>query len=137
MKDYLFVYGTLRKNYDLKLKNRVKDGLQYLGQAKIGAALYDLGRYPGAVKDKTGKEVVGDVFLVNDPEGVFRVLDKYEGFAKASAAKSEFVRRKGKVRMRSGKELNAWIYWYNFDLSGKAPIRYKNYLNYLKNKSIQ
>ena len=137
MKNYLFVYGTLRKNYDLKLKNRVKDGLEYVGQAKIGAALYDIGRYPGAVKDKTGKEVVGDVFLVNDPEGVFRVLDKYEGFAETSAANSEFVRRKGKVRLRSGKELNAWIYWYNFDLSGKTPIRYKNYLNYLKNKSIQ
>ncbi|HLZ88747.1 MAG TPA: gamma-glutamylcyclotransferase family protein [Puia sp.] len=136
MKNYLFVYGTLRKNYDLKLKEKVKGGLAYVGQAKIGAALYDIGRYPGAVKDRTGKEVVGDVFLVSDPAAVFGVLDKYEGFEERRAADSEFVRRKGKVRLRGGKELNAWIYWYNFDPAGKTMIRYKDYLNYLKNKSI-
>ncbi len=53
MKDYLFVYGTLRKDYNLKLRNRVKDELQYVGRAKVGASLYDLGRYPGAVKSNT------------------------------------------------------------------------------------
>jgi gamma-glutamylcyclotransferase (GGCT)/AIG2-like uncharacterized protein YtfP len=128
MSDYLFVYGTLRRNYDLKLKARVKDGLRYVGQAKIGAVLYDIGRYPGAVKDRKGSEVIGDVFLVSDPAAVFPVLDKYEG--------KEFVRKKGKVRMRRGDELSAWIYWYSPDPGRKTPIRYKDYLNYLKNKSI-
>lgn len=136
MKDYLFVYGTLRKDYNLKLKNRVKDDLRYVGKAKIGASLYDIGKYPGAVKDSTGKEVVGDVFLVNDPDAVFKILDKYEGFAEEKAAASEFIRKKGRVRLRDGKQLNAWIYWYNFDPADKARIRYKDYLNYLKNKSI-
>lgn len=136
MKDYLFVYGTLRKDYNLKLKNRVKDDLQYVGKAKIGASLYDIGKYPGAVKDHTGKEVIGDVFLVNDPDSVFRILDKYEGFAEKKAAASEFIRKKGRVRLRDGKQLNAWIYWYNFDPANKTRIRYKDYLNYLKNKSI-
>ncbi|HEY4108568.1 gamma-glutamylcyclotransferase family protein [Puia sp.] len=128
MIDYLFVYGTLRKRYDLKLKDKLREGWKYVGQAKIGAAMYDIGSYPGAVKDRSGREVVGDVFLVHDPGNVFRVLDKYEG--------REFVRKKGKVRMRNGQELNAWIYWYNFQPAGKPPIRYKDYLNYLKNKSI-
>ena len=50
MAEYLFVYGTLRKNYDLKLKDRVRHQLQYVGKAKVGAVLYDLGRYPGAIK---------------------------------------------------------------------------------------
>ncbi|HXB07812.1 MAG TPA: gamma-glutamylcyclotransferase family protein [Puia sp.] len=128
MTDYLFVYGTLRKRYDLKLKDKLRDGWEYVGQAKIGAALYDIGRYPGAVKDRSGREVIGDVFLVNDPKTVFRVLDKYEG--------AEFVRKRGKVRMRKGGELSAWIYWYDPDPAGRAPIRYKDYFNYLKNKSI-
>jgi gamma-glutamylcyclotransferase (GGCT)/AIG2-like uncharacterized protein YtfP len=128
MMDYLFVYGTLRHRYDLKLKNKVAKALEYVGQAKIGAAMYDIGRYPGAVKNGSGREVVGDVFLVNDPGAVFRVLDKYEG--------AEFARKKGKVRMRKGGELNAWVYWYVPDPAGKKPIRHKDYLNYLKNKSI-
>jgi gamma-glutamylcyclotransferase (GGCT)/AIG2-like uncharacterized protein YtfP len=129
MSDYIFVYGTLRKRYDLKLKDKVKKDWTYLGQAKIGAALYDIGRYPGAVKDRSGREVVGDVFVVNDPGKVFPVLDKYEG--------KEFVRKKTKVRMRGGAEVNAWVYWYQRDPAGRTPLRYKDYLNYLKIKSIQ
>jgi gamma-glutamylcyclotransferase (GGCT)/AIG2-like uncharacterized protein YtfP len=129
MSDYLFVYGTLRKRYDLKLKDKVKKDWTYLGQAKIGAALYDIGKYPGAVKDRSGREVVGDVFVVNEPGKVFPVLDKYEG--------KEFVRKKAKVKMRSGEEVNAWVYWYEPDPAGRTPLRYKDYLNYLKNKSIQ
>ena len=137
MPDYLFVYGTLRKSYDLKLKDRVRDQLKYVGQAKVGAALYDLGRYPGAVRSTKGSEVIGDVFLVNDPERVLRVLDKYEGIEASRPDAAEFIRKKGRVRLRSGQFVNAWIYWYNFDLKKRTPIRYKNYLNYLKNKSIQ
>jgi gamma-glutamylcyclotransferase (GGCT)/AIG2-like uncharacterized protein YtfP len=136
MPDYLFVYGTLRKNYDLKLKDQVKDKLQYVGQAKIGAVLYDLGRYPGAVKSKGEQEVVGDVFLLNDPARVLRILDKYEGIPEKAASTAEFVRKKGRVRLRSGRQVIAWIYWYNRDPKERKPIRYKDYLNYLKNKSI-
>jgi gamma-glutamylcyclotransferase (GGCT)/AIG2-like uncharacterized protein YtfP len=128
MKDYLFVYGTLRKRFDLKLKDRVADGLRYVGQAKIGGTMYDIGKYPGVVKDRSGREVIGDVFEVSDPGAVFKVLDKYEG--------TEFVRKKGKVQMRKGGDLNAWVYWYDPDPAGKKPIKHKDYLNYLKNKSL-
>lgn len=136
MAEYLFVYGTLRKNYDLKLKNRVKNQLQYVGQAKVGAVLYDLGRYPGAIKSKGGEEVIGDVFLLTDPDKVLRILDKYEGIPEGGGKDTEFVRKKGRVQLRSGQPVNAWIYWYNARPKDKIKIRYKNYLNYLKNKSI-
>jgi gamma-glutamylcyclotransferase (GGCT)/AIG2-like uncharacterized protein YtfP len=136
MAEYLFVYGTLRKNYDLKLKDRVRHQLQYVGQAKVGAVLYDLGRYPGAIKSNGGQEVIGDVFLLTDPDKVLRILDKYEGIPEGGGKDTEFVRKKGRVQLRSGQPLNAWIYWYNAEPKDKIKIRYKNYLNYLKNKSI-
>ncbi len=136
MAEYLFVYGTLRKNYDLKLKDRVRHHLQYVGQAKVGAALYDLGRYPGAIKSSGGEEVIGDVFLLTDPDRVLRVLDKYEGIPEGGGKDTEFVRKKGRVQLRSGQSVNAWVYWYNAKPKDKIKIRYKNYLNYLKNKSI-
>lgn len=134
MPEYLFVYGTLRRNYDLKLKNKVAEHLQYIGQAKIGASLYDLGRYPGAIKDNKGSEVIGDLFLLTDPERVLKILDKYEGIPGPEAKNTEFIRKKTSVRLRSGEEKKAWIYWYNFDPAAKIKIRHKNYLNYLKNK---
>ncbi len=133
-KEYLFVYGTLRKNYDLKLKNRISEDLQYIGKAKVLGSLYDIGNYPGAVKEKEKSEIVGDVFLINNPEKVFRLLDKYEGYSEDKKDNSEFVRKRNKVTLSSGKSVNAWIYWYNFNLIGKSRIRYKNYFNYLRNK---
>lgn len=134
MTDYLFVYGTLRKDYDLKLKDKVSADLQYVGQGKVGASMYDIGRYPGAVRSSGGDEVIGDVFRVTDVERVLKILDKYEGIT-ADGRPSEFVRKRTKIRLRSGKEVTAWVYWYNFDCSKKVKIKQKNYLNYLKNKS--
>lgn len=125
--DYLFVYGTLRKNYDLKLKSRVAAELDYVGRAKVGGTMYNIGRYPGAVKEKNDNEIIGEVFLVSNADKVFKVLDEYEG--------REFVRKKNRVQLRSGKTVNAWIYWYNDDTAGKQKIKYKDYLNYLKNRT--
>jgi gamma-glutamylcyclotransferase (GGCT)/AIG2-like uncharacterized protein YtfP len=123
--NYLFVYGTLRNNYDLKSKNRVARELKYIGKAKVRGRLYDLGRYPGAIKDKSS-EVIGDVFLFSDSEKVLKFLDKYEG--------SEYERRKEKVRLRSGKLITAWMYWYKGLVKEERRIFYKDYLNYLKHK---
>ncbi len=125
-KDYLFVYGTLRNGFDLKLRNRIANELEYVGRVKIEAALYDLGKYPGAIKEKDNDEVIGDVFLISNPEKVFTVLDKYEG--------DEFDRKRQRIKLRSGKFVNAWIYWYNLKPEAKTRIHYKDYLNYLKSK---
>lgn len=124
--DYIFVYGTLRKNFRLKLKDRVTKDLEYVGSAKVEASLYDLGRYPGAVKENGGDEVVGDVFRVTNAAKVFKVLDEYEG--------ERFSREKEDVRLRGGASLNAWVYWYNQPPDAHRKIKYKDYLNYLKHK---
>lgn len=133
MKEYLFVYGTLRKDYDLKLKNKVSGDLHYVGQGKVGASMYDIGRYPGAVRSSSGDEVVGDVFLITDSGRVLGILDKYEGVA-TDGRPSEFVRKRSRVRLRSGRQVTAWVYWYNFDPSKKVKIKYKNYLTYREKK---
>lgn len=124
--DYLFVYGTLRNKYQLKLKDRVSKELEYIGKAKVDASLFDLGRYPGAIKENLGSEVIGDVFLINNADKVFKILDEYEG--------EKFSREKEEVKLRGGKSLNAWVYWYNQIPDAKRKIRFKDYLNYLKNK---
>lgn len=124
--DYLFVYGTLRNDYNLKLKNQVAKDLEYVGQAKVEANLYDLGKYPGAIKEHHNNEVIGDVFLIENPDRTFKILDKYEG--------EKFTRNKNRVRLRSGKSIDAWVYWYNQKPLERQKIKYKDYLNYLKSK---
>lgn len=125
--DYLFVYGTLRNNYNLKLKNQIAKDLEYVGKAKVVASLYDLGKYPGAIKENNNNEVVGDVFLIDNPERTFKILDKYEG--------DKFTRNKNRIRLRSGKHIDAWVYWYNQKPLKTQKIKYKDYLNYLKSKN--
>lgn len=188
-KDYLFVYGTLRKGYDPNPKKKIVNNLQFVGKAKIGGSLYDLGDYPGAVKNKPaavknkpgavkskpgavknkpgavknkpgamknkagavkdkgtvkdkpgaaknkeGNEIIGDVFLLDDPDKVLKILDKYEGYSEDKIKGSEFVRKKSRVRLNNGKNINAWIYWYNYKPQDKPRIKNKDYLTYLKNK---
>ena len=96
---YLFVYGTLLNNYNLKLTDLVTKNLHYLGKAKVEASLYDLGRYPGAIKENNNNEVIGDVFIIDNPDKIFKVLDKYE--------RDKFTRNKNRIRLRSGKLIDA------------------------------
>ena len=131
--DYLFVYGTLRAGYDLDLKRKIKQNLKYMGKGKIEARLFDLGEYPGAVKTKKGDEVIGDIFQINDPDKVLKILDRYEGFNKNKIENSEFVRSKNQVKI-NGKSIDAWVYWYNLQPDKKSRIKNKDYLNYLVKK---
>jgi gamma-glutamylcyclotransferase (GGCT)/AIG2-like uncharacterized protein YtfP len=111
----------------------VRHLIRYIGQGKVNADLYDLGRYPGAVRRREATEVIGDVFELMNPESVLRTLDRYEGIGPGKAA-TEFVRRRSRVKLRSGQTVTAWVYWYNLEPAGKIRIKHKNYLNYLKNK---
>ena len=64
---------------------------------------------------------------------MFKILDKYEGYLNENKQNSEFVRKKNRVKLNSGKSVVAWVYWYNYDLQGKSRIKYKDYFRYLKN----
>lgn len=134
-KDYLFVYGTLRKGYDSPVKEQVDAGMEWIGQAKVKAVLYDMGTFPGAVKSSGMSEVLGDVYQVNDPKVIFNILDRYEGYRENDPENSEYIRVKTNVQMNNGKKLSVWIYWCNLDLEGKPVIKNKDYLRYLKKKT--
>jgi gamma-glutamylcyclotransferase (GGCT)/AIG2-like uncharacterized protein YtfP len=134
-KDYLFVYGTLRKGFESPVKEQVSSDLEWIGQAKVKALLYDMGTFPGAIKSSGMNEVLGDVYRVANAEKVFKVLDHYEGYLDGDPEKSEYIRVRTDVQMNGGKILNVWIYWCNLDLEGKPVIKNKDYLRYLKKKT--
>jgi gamma-glutamylcyclotransferase (GGCT)/AIG2-like uncharacterized protein YtfP len=132
-KNYLFVYGTLRLGHELKLKDKIIDDLKYISKASVKGSLFDLGKYPGAVQGRVKTEIAGELFMVNNPERVFKILDKYENFLSEQKQNSEFVRKRSRVTLLSGKSINAWVYWYNHNPQGKKRINYKDYFRYLKN----
>ena len=75
--------------------------------------LYDLGSYPGAVADATGKEYIfGSVLKADNIHDLLQVIDDYEGFGENQDQPNEFVRRVGEIETDSG-VMNCWVYLYN------------------------
>ena len=122
----VFVYGTLRKDFALPLLEQLGDTIRFVGVGKVEGTLYDIGDYPGAVKNSKEPSIIGDVFDVDDSNRVFWILDEYEG--------SEYSREEVTVKMNNGDEVTAWIYWYNGETKDDLRIKGSDYLEYLKSK---
>jgi gamma-glutamylcyclotransferase (GGCT)/AIG2-like uncharacterized protein YtfP len=137
LKDYIFFYGTLRKDCPLNPQKSLVDSLVFIGTAKIHGDLYNIGGYPGAVKRKGGSKIVGDVFLLDNTEEVLNLLDDYEGYSSHKVKESEFVRTRNRIQLDSGKSVNAWVYWYNFETGSKNRIMNGDYLNYRIDLTIE
>ena len=128
---YLFAYGTLRFSNSLIKQGALKDEFEFVGRGKIIAVMYDIGNYPGAVKDNAGNEVSGEVFRVLDVKRAFVILDSFENYDRLDESRCEYIRRRVRVRMDSRDFLMAWVYWYNGDLKTKNRIVQNDYLEYL------
>lgn len=133
---YLFVYGTLRSKFSHPVKLEIMNDVEWVGESAIRGRLYDIGKYPGALRvmDKKSVVIKGEVLKIKHPKKVFRILDQYEGFDPENPGKSEYYRDEEMVTLSNGKEIRAWVYWYNFPVEGKRRIRHKDYLDYLRKK---
>ena len=131
---HLFAYGTLRRSYFPDKVAGIRDKLIFVGEGETNGLLYDIGTYPAAVRGDGTQKIKGDVFLLREPEQVLRIIDQYEGIDDASGTIGEFVRLKECIRLNSGGELLAWIYWYNQDVQGRISLSTGDYLEYLKLK---
>jgi gamma-glutamylcyclotransferase (GGCT)/AIG2-like uncharacterized protein YtfP len=125
MKQYLFVYGTLKnKLAPPEIAETVKK-LKLVGDGFAYGKLYDLGEFPGAVLG-TDDKIFGSVYELPDDENVLPELDEYEGFYSQNPKESLYLRKKTKVYLRN-KSLTSWIYEYNQDLSNKRQIKSGNF----------
>ena len=100
----LFVYGTLKRESSRKRHPLLRDA-RFVAVASMSGSLYDLGSYPGVLREKNNRgRVLGEVYEIPDPDAhhALRALDKYEG--------SEFVRKRAYVTLRDGKRRSAWAY---------------------------
>lgn len=132
---YLFVYGTLRKDFFLPLREKIATDIQWMDYAKIKGQLFNIGEYPGAVPHHVGY-IHGEIIKVLAPQKVFRILDDYEGYKQGAEKVAEYRRKKEIAEMENGTFVNVWIYWYNFPLGSAERIRGSDYLNYLKKNQL-
>lgn len=98
-----------------------------IGKGFVRGALYDFGRYPGAIADaKSDSKIVGTVLQLPDDENLARdileQLDAYEGFDPKPPETSEYVRERQTVELADGRTLECWFYRYNLPASGSQII---------------
>ena len=134
-RNLLFVYGSLLIPTGLPDVDAVMSGKTVsLGLGYIHGRLYDLGDYPGAKfslqgESKLPPKVWGRLLGLPDPDPVFAVLDRYEGFDRARPLESEFARSTAAVVVpEAERTYMAQVYFYNPQVRGKKLIPSGDYL---------
>lgn len=97
----LFVYGTLRSEFDNRYARLLRSQAKLIGPAIVPGSIFRVQHYP-AYKPQPSGEVHGELYRLTDPATTLKALDEYEG--------EDFER----VVVN-----NAWIYQYK-----KEPPKY-------------
>lgn len=105
MSDAIFVYGSLRSEFDNPHALSLRKNADSLGRATIRGSIFLVGKYPAYRREPDGI-VHGELWRLRDPETTLAALDLYEG--------SEYSR----VLTAEG----AWIYLYTGDVGSDQRI---------------
>jgi gamma-glutamylcyclotransferase (GGCT)/AIG2-like uncharacterized protein YtfP len=127
----VFFYGTLMTPFNRTGRLGIEDHLAFVGRGSIAGALFDLGIYPAAVPASDSR-VRGEVYELTDPVRALRALDELEGYRPGEAEASLYTRRRTRVSMDDGSEVEAWAYFYNAPLGRAERIESGDYLEHLR-----
>lgn len=137
-KEYLFVYGTLRKDCVNSMNHIFSQYATFLSYGFIYGKIYDINGYPGLIisKDIGKKEkVFGEIYKLINPEISFKILDDFEECSDRYPEPHEYIRVKSYVYLNNHKKLKAWVYQFNLPVKNFQLISSGNYTEYLKNKT--
>jgi gamma-glutamylcyclotransferase (GGCT)/AIG2-like uncharacterized protein YtfP len=74
----LFVYGTLRSEFDNQYARMLRSQAELVGRATVPGSIYRVSHYPAFRPEPKG-EVQGELYRLHDPEITLKALDEYEG----------------------------------------------------------
>ncbi len=114
--NYLAVYGTLKREFDLPIMKKVESALSYEQECVIPGKIYDYGRYPALVLGE-GK-VHAELYKIHD-ESALKLLDEYEAVDNEHSEWPGF--RRTRVTLIEPKIL-CWVYEYTGSLEGVSLV---------------
>ena len=132
----LFVYGSLRSGFNHPAYAYISNHFELVGSAKVKGKLYDLGSYPAALPTEDEFYILGELYHLKEAmefSWAIAQIDDYEGVNPEPGEPAQYIRETTQVFIND-ETTNAWIYWYNNDVSGKPQITSGDVLEYLQQK---
>lgn len=130
--EFIFVYGTLRKNVLPAKHELLTRYCNYFSNGYLQGILYEISGYPGAIESgNPADKVVGEIYTVNN-KSVLSLLDEYEQCSSQFPAPHEYVRKKLPIFLATGNFISAWVYVYNHGTSHLTRITSGDYTLFLK-----
>jgi len=132
----IFVYGSLRSGFNHPAYAYISDNFVLVGDAKVRGKLYDLGDYPAALPDTGEYFIVGELYRMKEEQDfnwVIAQIDDYEGIYTEPGQSPLYRREIASIYTTAG-TTEAWIYWYNNDITGKPLILSGDVLQYIQQK---
>ena len=120
----LFTYGTLMRGF--RLHALLEGRADSVGDGEVAGLLFDLGRYPAALRDGGGV-IRGEVYRLKGA-GFWPALDSAEG--------KQYHRGEVGVRLAGGRLVTAYIYWYVKPVGQAVPVPGGDYRAHAPAKSI-
>jgi pyruvate carboxylase len=128
VEEYLFVYGTLRRDCGNDLHRLIARNSDYIGMATFQGQMYHVADYPGIVSsENAADQVVGELYLLSKTIKLLNVLDEYEEFDSEDLTASLFVREKVDVNLK-GKVISSYAYLYNRPVNSLKRITSGDFL---------
>jgi gamma-glutamylcyclotransferase (GGCT)/AIG2-like uncharacterized protein YtfP len=78
MPDVLFVYGTLRSEFNNPYARRLRNEGSLIGPAVVSGSIFRVQHYPAFRPEPAGL-VHGELYRLSRPEVTLKALDEYEG----------------------------------------------------------
>ncbi|MBN46139.1 MULTISPECIES: gamma-glutamylcyclotransferase family protein [unclassified Methylophaga] len=126
--NYLFVYGTLRK--DTTRHDLLQRFCEFIDIGTLQGQLYLVDYYPGVITSDDSRQLVfGEVYRIYNYQLLFAALDDYEECSSSFSQPHEYVRQQLMVSLSDGHKLKAWVYLYNRPVSGLKLIASGDFLN--------
>ncbi len=132
----LFVYGSLRRGFHSTAYEYISRFFSFVAEAKVKGKLFDMGEYPAAIPTSGNIFITGELYTIkqeNEFPWAIGQLDDYEGL-NAEADEIQLYRRELTEVYFNDQVTNAWIYWYNADVSGRPSIESGDLMNYKREK---
>ena len=128
----LFIYSSLRKGFHQDAFSYITQFFSFVSTAKVKGILSVIGSDLVATPATENFFIKGELYKLTNEDHfswVFGQLDDYEGLDSLQSESPSYRRELTMVYKDDGSITDAWIYWYNGDISGTPIISSKDVLN--------